>query len=149
MAEFLYKAATLTGQTVEGSMDGKDEATVVQSLHQLGYIPIRITSTQEKGPGLRFSSFLPQGVGVKNLLIFTQELSTLVSAGLPIDRSLDILGSLTENGRLREAVKDVLKRIEGGDSLAEALGQYPRIFSKLYLNNIFKARKRSKNILSL
>jgi general secretion pathway protein F len=136
MAEFLYKAATLTGQTVEGSMDGKDEATVVQSLHQLGYIPIRITSTQEKGPGLRFSSFLPQGVGVKNLLIFTQELSTLVSAGLPIDRSLDILGSLTENGRLREAVKDVLKRIEGGDSLAEALGQYPRIFSKLYLNMV-------------
>jgi general secretion pathway protein F len=136
MPEFLYKAATLTGQTVEGSMDGKDETTVVQSLHQLGYIPIRITSTQEKGPGLRFSSFLPQGVGVKNLLIFTQELSTLVSAGLPIDRSLDILGSLTENGRLREAVKDVLKRIEGGDSLAEALGQYPRIFSKLYLNMV-------------
>jgi general secretion pathway protein F len=136
MPEFLYKAATLTGQTVEGSMDGKDEATVVQSLHQLGYIPIRITSTQEKGPGLRFSSFLPQGVGVKNLLIFTQELSTLVSAGLPIDRSLDILGSLTENGRLREAVKDVLKRIEGGDSLAEALGQDPRIFSKLYLNMV-------------
>ena len=48
MAEYLYKATTLTGQTVEGSMDGKDEETIVQSLHQLGYIPIRVLSAQEK-----------------------------------------------------------------------------------------------------
>ncbi len=136
MPEYLYKATTLTGQTVEGSMDGKDEAAVVQNLHQLGYIPIRITSHQEKGTTSRLTSLLPQRVGVKNLLIFTQELSTLVSAGLPIDRSLDILGTLTENRKLRETVKEVLKKIEGGSSLSEALGQYPRIFSKLYINMV-------------
>ncbi len=136
MAEYLYKATTATGQSVEGSMEGKDEAMIVQSLHQLGYIPIRITSTHEEGAGLRLSSLLPQRVGIKSLLVFTQELSTLVSAGLPIDRSLDILGSLTENGRLREVAKDVLKKVEGGDSLAEALGQYPRIFPKLYINMV-------------
>ena len=67
---------------------------------------------------------------MKNLLIFTQELSTLVSAGLPIDRSLQILGTVTENRRLKEAVKDILTRIEGGNSLAEALGNHPRIFSE-------------------
>ena len=136
MTEYLYKATTLSGQTVEGSMDGKDEETIVQSLHQLGYIPIRIFSTQEKETGFRFSSFLPRRVGIRNLLIFTQELSTLVSAGLPIDRSLNILGSLTENKRLREAVKDVLKRVEGGNSLTEALGYHPYIFPKLYLNMV-------------
>jgi general secretion pathway protein F len=136
MPEFLYKATTLSGQTVEGSMDGKDETAVVQNLHQMGYIPILITSLQEERVGLRLSSLLPQHVGVKSLLVFTQELSTLVSAGLPIDRSLDILGVLTENGKLREAVKDILKRIEGGSSLSEALGQYPRIFPKLYVNMV-------------
>jgi type II secretion system protein F len=136
MAEYLYKATTSAGQTVEGSMEGKDESTVVQSLHQLGYIPIRIASTSEKEQGLRFTSLLPQRVGMKNLLLFTQELSTLLSAGLPIDRSLDILASLTENVRLRETVKDVLKRIEGGDSLADALGNHPQIFSKLYINMV-------------
>jgi general secretion pathway protein F len=117
-------------------MDGKDEENIVQNLHQLGYIPIRIISTQEKGPSLRLSSFLPKRVGVKNLLTFTQELSTLISAGLPLDRSLSILGSLTENERLGETVKDVLKRIEGGNSLAEALGNHPRIFPKLYVNMV-------------
>ncbi len=70
------------------------------------------------------------------MLVFTQELSTLVSAGLPIDRSLDILGTLTENVRLKEVVKDVLNRIQEGSSLAEALGQYPRIFPKVYVNMV-------------
>jgi general secretion pathway protein F len=136
MTQYLYKAATLDGKTVEGLMDGITEENIVQSLHQLGYIPIRIVSTQEKRPSLRLSSFLPKRVGLKNLLIFTQELSTLIAAGLPLDRSLSILGSLTENERLSETVKDVLKRIEGGNSLAEALGNHPRIFPKLYVNMV-------------
>src|SRR4030042_6124350 len=136
MAEFLYKATTLSGQTIEGLMEGKDEENILHSLHQLGYIPIRITSVQKKGAALRLSSLLPKRVGIKDLLIFTQELSTLISAGLPIDRSLTILGTLTENEQLRETVKDLLKRIEGGNSFAEALGYYPRIFSKLYVNMV-------------
>lgn len=121
---------------MEGLIDGRDEETVVQSLHQLGYIPIRIASVQEEKKGLRLPSFLSHRVGIKDLLIFTQEISTLLSAGLPIDRSLDILGTLTENRRLREAVKDILKRIEGGNSLSEALGYHPRIFPKLYINMV-------------
>lgn len=136
MPEYLYKATTIAGQSVEGLIDGRDEETVVQSLHQLGYIPIRIASVQEKKEGLRLPSFLSHRVGIKDLLIFTQEISTLLSAGLPIDRSLDILGTLTENRRLREAVKDILKRIEGGNSLSEALGYHPRIFPKLYINMV-------------
>ena len=117
-------------------MEGKDEEMVVKNLHQLGYIPIRIATAQEKQSSSRLLSFIPQRVGVKHLMIFTQELSTLVSAGLAIDRSLGILGDLTENNRLKEIVKDVLKRVEGGSSLAEALGSHPRIFSKLYVNMV-------------
>jgi general secretion pathway protein F len=136
MGEFAYKATTLTGQTVEGSMEGKDEAAVVQSLHQLGYIPIRVAPARGTEEGARFLSFLPQRVGISHLLLFTQEFSTLISAGLPIDRSLKILATLTENRKLKEVVRDVLSRIEGGNSLAEALGNHPRIFSKLYINMI-------------
>jgi general secretion pathway protein F len=134
MAEYLYKATTLSGQTVEGSMEGKDEETIVQSLHQLGYIPIRIISTRAKAARFRIASLLPQRVGLKDLFAFTQELSTLVSAGLPLDRSLTILGTLTENERLKEALKDLVKRIEGGSSLSEAMGNHPRIFPRLYVN---------------
>jgi general secretion pathway protein F len=136
MAEYFYKATTLGGQTVEGSLEGRDEEAILQNLHHLGYIPIRITTADEKASGQRLSSFFSRRVGVKSLLVFTQELSTLVSAGLPIDRSLDILGTLTENIRLREIVIDLLKRIQEGSSLAEALGQYPRVFPKVYVNMV-------------
>ena len=84
MSEYLYKATTLGGQTVEGSMEGKDEEAVIKNLHQLGYIPIRIAAAQAKGSVSRFRSFLPQRVGAKHLMIFTQEFSTLISAGLSI-----------------------------------------------------------------
>jgi type II secretory pathway component PulF len=73
---------------------------------------------------------------MKHLLAFTQEFSTLLSAGLPLDRSLHILSTLTENERLSETVREVLKRVEGGNSLAEALGNHPRIFPKLYVNMV-------------
>jgi len=135
MAEYIYKATTLSGEIVEGSMEGHDEKAVVRNLQQMGYIPVRLSPARETAGGSRFSLF-PQRVGMKNLLIFTQELSTLISAGLPIDRSLQILGSVTENARLREVVQDILSRIEGGNSLAEALGNHPRIFSKLYINMV-------------
>lgn len=136
MAEFLYKATTLGGQTVEGSMEGRDEASIVQSLHRLGYIPIRIESTEKKDSGFTLSAILPGRIGMRDLLIFTQELSTLIVAGLPIDRSLRILSALTENRRLREVVKDILKRVEGGNSLAEALSAHPAVFTRLYVNMV-------------
>lgn len=136
MAEYLYKATTLSGQTVEGSMEGKDEESVVQGLHRLGYIPIRIESSEKKDSGFAFSALLPGRIGMRDLLVFTQEFSTLVVSGLPIDRSLRILSVLTENRRLREVVKDILKRVEGGNSLAEALNAHPGVFPKLYVNMV-------------
>jgi type II secretion system protein F len=121
---------------VEGSMEGRDEMTVVQSLHRLGYIPIRIQSAEKRDSALTLSDLLPRRIGMKDLLVFTQELSTLIAAGLPIDRSLRILSALTENRRLREVVKDILKRVEGGNSLAEALSAHPGVFQKLYVNMV-------------
>lgn len=136
MAEFLYKATTMSGDTVEGIMDVRDEAAVIQSLHHMGYIPIRIGPVEAKGKGLDLFRWIPFRISIKDLLIFTQEFSTLLSSGLPIDRSLSILESLTENRRLKEAAGDILQKVRGGSSLAEALGSHPRIFPKLYVNMV-------------
>ena len=135
MAEYTYKATTISGQVVQGSMEGRDEGTVVRSLQQMGYIPVKVVPAGGAAGGSRFS-ILPGRVGINELLPFTQELSTLVSAGLPIDRSLQILATLSENPKLKEAVQDILSRIREGSSLAEALGNHPRIFCKLYVNMV-------------
>ena len=69
-------------------------------------------------------------------MVFTQELSTLIKAGLPLDRSLAILSDLTENPYLREIVQDLLKEIKGGKSLSEAMSVYPHVFPKIFVNMI-------------
>lgn len=136
MPEFFYKATTLSGQSVEGSMEAKDEAAILQNLHRMGYIPIRIGYTESKKRVFRFPHFISRRVGIRELLVFTQEFSNLLSAGLPLDRSLSILESLSENKRLKETLKNILQRVEGGNSLAEALSYHPQIFPKLYVNMV-------------
>src|SRR5262249_23783886 len=72
----------------------------------------------------------------KDILFFTEELATLVRAGLPIDRSLSITAELAAKPALRAIILDVLKRIKGGNSLAESLAAHPRQFNRLYVNMI-------------
>ena len=72
----------------------------------------------------------------KDLLIFTQELHTLVHAGFPLDRSLAVLGQLAESPAMAEVIQDVLKEVKGGKSFSEALGKYPEVFPKVYINMV-------------
>lgn len=138
MAYFQYKAVTPEGKFVEGTLEAADERTALTRLKEQGQLPIKVLSGEESGLFGRELK-LPwqrKKVPQKDLLIFTQELSTLLRAGLPLDRSLTILSELTENVYLREIVKDLLREIKGGKSLSEALGMYPRVFPKIYINMI-------------
>ena len=135
MAEFGYKATDLSGRIFEGAMEGRDEKAVVESLQKLGYVPIRIEAIQEKGAFFKvpIASYFER-ISLKDVMVFTQELTTLLDAGLPLDRSLQILTDLTEKERFKEIVRDILKQIEAGRSFSEALSAHPSIFPKLYVN---------------
>jgi type II secretion system protein F len=134
--EFSYKATDRSGKIFEGAMEGKDEKAIVESLQKLGYIPIRVSSQQAQGATKpRIRSYFER-VTLKDLMLFTQELSTLIEAGLPLDRSLQILAELTEKEKFQEVVKDLLRKIEAGSSFSEALSSYPAIFPRLYINMV-------------
>ena len=138
MAYFQYRAVTAEGKVVEGTLQAVDQRAVVAQLEEQGQLPITVTSDQEGGLFGREVS-LPwrrKRVPQQDLLAFTQELSTLLSAGLPLDRSLGILTELTENEYFSEIIKDLLREIKGGKSLSEALGMYPRVFPKIYSNMV-------------
>src|SRR5512136_2240991 len=134
--EFTYKATDVAGKIFEGAMEGRDERSIAESLQKLGYIPIRISAKHGKGE-IKFSlgSYFER-ITLKDLLLFTQELSTLIEAGLPLDRSLQILAELTEKEKFREVVRDLLRKIEAGSSFSEALSTYPGIFPRLYVNMV-------------
>lgn len=144
MPEFIYKASDRTGKIIEGSIDAGDESSVVVKLRGMGFIPIRIDSaTSGKGLSrsfninLKFSlPSLISKVSGKELLSYTQELSTMIKASLPLDRSLSIVAEITDNEHLKTATQEILKDVRGGKSFSEAIAQHPRIFNRLYINMI-------------
>lgn len=138
MAFFEYKAVTAGGKVIEGTLEAADERSAAARLGEQGQFPIKLVSPDSSAL-LGREITLPwqrKKVPQKDLLVFTQELSTLIKAGLPLDRSLAILSDLTENTYLKEIVQDLLREIKGGKSLSEALSAYPHVFPKIFVNMI-------------
>ena len=138
MPVFTYKATEESGAVVEGTLEASEEQGVVEKLHDLGLIPIRIYLPHDvPKTSLNVSvESLWDRISFRDVLVFTQELSTLVGAGLPLDRSLQVAVQLTEKKKFKDIVENVLKSVEEGSSLAEALARHPKIFSRLYTNMV-------------
>src|SRR5882724_10720571 len=140
--QFQYRATDFQGKIVEGSIEAGEERAVVLRLQERGLIPIRIGAGSAPVPATRIPLTLPafgrrRGVvRTKDLLVFTQELSTLLAAGMPLDRSLTTLADLTPAAELKKITNDVLKSVRGGTSLAEALAQHPKAFPPLYVSMV-------------
>ena len=140
MAQFHYRATDHEGRIVEGTIDAAEQGVVVARLHDRGLIPLRIgaprVEAQSKSFGIKLPRLARSRISKRELLVFTQELSTLLTAGLPLDRSLKSLVDVSDNPMLQEAVTDVLQAVQGGKSLAEALGNHPKVFPPLYVNMV-------------
>ncbi|HMK50368.1 MAG TPA: type II secretion system F family protein [Thermodesulfovibrionales bacterium] len=131
MAVFSYRATTMQGSVVEGVIEATDEKAAVERLKNSGYIPLNVTAPRE-GIGKRLSLRSSKG----SVLTFTTELSVLLGAGLPLDRSLNILAEISESDEMKTVVQSILKSIREGSSFSDALSRHPKIFPKLYSNMI-------------
>lgn len=139
MPVYLYRAADRRGQTLDGVMEAPDTRAVVERLHREAYFPIRVT---EHGARARWSSLGPPRIRQRDLLALTQELATLLEAGLPVDRALVIVEELAPNDAVKALVADLLRSVRGGAALSDALGKHhPRPFSNLYVNMVRAGEK--------
>ena len=140
MRTFQYTATDRTAKIIQGSMDAADERAVVTWLQANGYYPIKIGRTGavvEAKPGLaRLPIRFAKGPSVQDVLAFTQQLATLLEAGMELDRSLAILLDLTDNQRFQSILRGILADIQAGSSFADSLAKYPRLFSRLYVNMV-------------
>jgi type II secretion system protein F len=138
--QFSYKATTRDGRIIEGQLEAESEKKAVEQIQVSGNIPLRVLQTNGARSQVlswqpRVSQFFKR-VSRKNLLLFTQEFHTLFSAGLPLDRCLTVLVEVTQDHRLKAVVEKVLSQIRGGQSLADALAEHPKVFPKLYVNMV-------------
>lgn len=135
MPTFVYSATDMSGKKIEGTLDAKDEAGALNRIRGMNYFPIRVATKKEPSVFDFKISFFKK-VSEKEVLNFTQELATLIKAGLPIDRSFTILGELAKKKNIGVLVEEIQKNVHAGSSFADALAKYPETFSKLYVNMV-------------
>ncbi len=129
MASYVYVAReTASGREVRSSVEAATEQAAIAALLNRNLL---VVSIQEKiGKKGRTSG---GRVALADLVIFTRQLATMIDAGLAMVQSLQALAEQTTNKVMRDVIKDVCTRVEGGDSFSEGLQKHPKVFSRLYV----------------
>lgn len=129
MPLYQFQAGNYQGDIVKDTLDAPDEASVVAHIQAQGLIPVKIRKTS------KWSLSVGGGNKVKatTLSVFTMELATLLEAGLPLDRSLNILISMEDTPAWRLVLEDLLAKVKSGSSLSAAMREQQNIFSDFYI----------------
>ena len=136
MPLFEYKAVAPSGETVQGTMEAASVEMVVLKLQEAGNIPLHARESSGGGFSLSNLRFSRRSMNLREVGQFTQQLSTLLGAGLPLDRSLQVLMELSESERIRRTVTEIRDRVREGGSLSEALEEQHGTFNRLFINMV-------------
>jgi len=150
-----YIALDARGQESRGVIEASNQNDAVGQLRQAGYFPTNVVeegkgalpkqSKQQKkamaaavapkgkgGPGL----FARKTISSKVLMIFTRQLATLIDAGLPLLRGLNVLAKQEKDLVLRNTINSLADAVQGGSTFSESMAQHPKVFNKLYINMV-------------
>ncbi|MFW6134308.1 MAG: type II secretion system F family protein [Elusimicrobiota bacterium] len=138
MSEFIYKAKSPSGSIVQGEMDASEQRVVVDRLRDKRMIVLEVAEKKTNAIKDILNKINPfKGrVKSKDLVIFSRQLSTLVSAGVPIVQGLNILVEQIQNPYFKDIVKNMREDIESGTSIADAMSKHPGAFNELFINMI-------------
>lgn len=138
--KFQYTARTKDGKTVTGVFEAVNRETLIAALNKQGAKPLLIKNADGVKPDAGgipiLGGFFKPKVKLKEVVVFTRQLSTMVSAGVPLPRSLATLGDQAESKYFKSVIAGVAKDVESGISLGEAFGKYPNVFSDVFVNMV-------------
>ncbi len=144
MKKFKYSARDQQGKIVSGSLEAKDYDSVADILHDRGLIVVSVKEAM--GLNLeRLAEINIGGVPMKEKVVFMRQMATMVGAGLPLSRSLEIMTQQTENPMFRRVLKDVLLSVQSGKSLSDSFRDQEEIFDEVTLN-LIEAGEESGNL---
>ena len=139
MPFYQYKAVTPAGEVQEGVLEASSTPAAIARIQSMGFIPIR---AEEAGAAKAVTStvrtplFTRRGVTQDDVGVLTRELATLLKAGLPLDRSFEILINLASNPKVAELLGKIRNEVRGGMSLSRAIENQRSVFSRFYVNMI-------------
>jgi len=144
MKKFKYSARDTSGKVVSGDIEAKDASAVADILHDRGLIIVTI----KEAFGLdleRLSEINIGGVPMKEKVVFMRQMATMVGAGLPLTRALEIMVQQTSNPMFKKVLKEVLSAIQSGKSLANSFREQDEVFDPITLN-LIEAGEESGNL---
>jgi len=136
--KFDYKARVKDGRVINGSIETANREAVVEFLEKQGARPISIREAGaggQKGGIKKRGPFKPK-VKLRELVVFTRQLSTMVSAGVPLPRALATLEQQSENKYFKSVINAISRDVESGIALADAFGKHPDVFSEVYVSMV-------------
>lgn len=161
MPKFDYTALDARGAENRGSLDAASASEAAALLRKSGMFPTSIlpagkgggastaaaaktaaggiataVKSASKARSGGFKLFRRQTIDSKLLMIFTRQLATLIDAGLPLLKGLEVLGKQEKDEVLRRVIGNLSDSVQGGSTFSESLGQHPRIFSRLFVNMV-------------
>ena len=137
MAQFTYQAINKQGKDITGTVEAMDRNAGIEALVKQNLKPISLKAKDESANATAFlNRFFGSKVKADALVIFTRQLATMISAGVPLLRALNSLKEHTGDKVLKKALDGVDQDVRGGLALADALQKHPRVFSDVYVNMV-------------
>jgi len=132
--EFKYTAIDKNGQSVTDSITGSSYHDAVSQIHSKGLIPTDVSEQKADA----FNSFLTKFSGVKltDKILFIQNLSVMLKAGIGMSKALKIISNQSSNARFKQILEDVYQEVEAGRPFAEALAKYPQVFNNIFISMV-------------
>ncbi len=136
MPKFLYVATNKQNKTISGTIEASDRSAVMATLGKQGLQPVSIKEGSGAKRAFGGSLFGKSKVKSDDLVIFTRQLSAMVGAGVPLLRALNSLKDHSESPALRSVLEGVIRDVQEGAPLADALAKSPNTFSDVYVNMV-------------
>jgi len=129
---FAYEAVGVDGRRLTGSVEAADRLAAASILQQRGLVPLKVAAGGQAAAARWWTRIQkPQGMA-RHRLVFARTMSSLLTAGVPLDRSLAVSAELTESLPLRQVLQEVLRAVKGGKSMSAAMESYPQVFPDFY-----------------
>ena len=131
MPVFAYSARTVGGELKQDEIELPTRDEVIKYLRKRRLIPVTV---REKPKEIKFG--LKRTVKTREMVILTRQFATMINAGLPLVKALQILTAQASNPTIQTAIEKVVHDVESGDTLAHALKEHPKLFTPLYVNMV-------------
>jgi general secretion pathway protein F len=143
MPLYRYTALARSGETQNGEVEAVSQAAAIALVQERGLLPISAREASGFAARLNLSEslFAADKPGSRDVALLTQELSVLIGAGLPVDRALDVLRQMAAKPVLQRLVGDILTRVRGGSTLADALTAQGEVFPRFYWSTVQAAER--------